>query len=663
MNVARPVRRAIAGLLLPYTILFWAVVSWYTITLDISRPKFGVIILGGSIVAYTLLEMRDSLSEERYLDTSLLAGITGFTVLMTGYILANFDLLFFTRVGYALWYEYLMGATMLAIILYLTYREFGLVFMGVVVFVISYARWGDYFPGLLHHGGFSWERIILASSMDFAGIYGSLTQLVAAWIAMLMLFAGLFRAYGAFTLIKRIAARASTVARSGAAQSAVIASLIIGMITGAAVANAAMTGSFTIPLMKEDGIKAKTAGAVEAVASAGSQIMPPIMAATAFVMAALLSISYAEVLIAGLIPAVVFYLSVATGVHYRAISQRTRPQVDLDSLSLIDDLELKTRRELALDVVKFGIPFLVLIWALGIARLTVSTAGLYGSATMVVFGIGVPAADSAYNGRDVKTPVVEGVQQTVDGMKYGLKLFAPIMIIVAVVNGLVDILNATGMPGVFALYLLTFAGGIMLFGVVLAMIICIILGMGMPTVAAYTLVALLVAPTLTGEFGIPVLAAHFFVFYAAMLSGITPPIAINVIVTTGLAESDFWETAFEAVRIAIVLFVLPFTFIYNPEIIVDPFAVYSVLSASLLLVGAICMTHGLNFNLNGVSHPMIYALRGVYLVLGLIAMVYPGEVIRVSAVVGFVVVLAGQRSVWEIHEPAEEFTEADSIGV
>ncbi|MCO8267152.1 TRAP transporter fused permease subunit [Haloferax sp. AB510] len=665
MNISESSRNILGRLSLPYTVVFWAIVTWYTITLGISRPKFGVVILGASVVAYTLSQMRDTMADENYLETGLLLFILGYTVLMTGYILAIFDTLFFVRVGYALWYEYLMAALMILIIIYLTYREFGLAFTGVVFGVIIYARWGNYFPGLLNHGGFSWERIILASSLDFAGIYGSLTQLVAAWIAMLMLFAGLFRAYGAFDVIKRIAARARTYSRSGAAQSAVIASLIIGMITGAAIANAAMTGSFTIPLMKKDGIKAKTAAGVEAVASAGGQIMPPVMAATAFVMAALLSISYVEVLVAGLVPALVFYVSVASGVHYRAISQRETPE-DVDQIEDEPDhplfnQELKTRRDLFADAIKFGTPFLILIWALGIARLTVSTAGLYASIAMVVFGVGVPVVQSALEGNGLKGPFLKGLQQTIDGLEYGLRLFAPIMIIVAVVNGIVDLLNATGMPGVFSLYILQLAGGIMLFGIVLAMLICIILGMGMPTVAAYTIVALLVAPTLTGEYGIPVLAAHFFVFYSAMLSGITPPIAMNVIVTTGIAESDFWASAFEAVRIAITLFVLPFAFVYNPEIITEPFAVQTLYSSVLLMVGAICLVHALNYNVNEMNRLFSYALRGIYAALGIIAMVYPGEIVRTAAAVGFVILLFGQRAKWGIHQPRPRLVERPQV--
>jgi TRAP-type uncharacterized transport system fused permease subunit len=161
------------------------------------------------------------------------------------------------------------------------------------------------------------------------------------------------------------------------------------------------------------------------------------------------------------------------------------------------------------------------------------------------------------------------------------------------------------------------------------MLICIILGMGMPTVAAYTIVALLVAPALIEGFGLARLPVHFFVFYAAILSGITPPIAIAVVVTTGIAQSNFWRTAIESVKIAAPLFILPFTFIYNPEIIVGGFSGIKILSSVLLLLGAAAMVHGLNYHRKALPHRIAnYGIRLVFVVLGVVIMAAPNEYVR-----------------------------------
>jgi len=650
------IANGVEKILLPLAIIFWLMVGWYVHTLSIPRAQFGVLVLGFSVSFYSLMELPESMKERKYFDIVMLILAAAFSIWMTYYMYTNFDELFYFRTGYGYWYEYIFAGVVIITIIYYTYREFGAAFTAVAVGSLAYVRWGYMLEGIskvLSHPGFSWERTVMTGALEFSGIYGSLTQIVSAWIAMLLLYAGLLRGYGAFDLITRAAGKTATVIRTGVAQSAVMASLLIGMINGAQTANAAMTGSFTIPMMKSSGIKAKTAGAIEAVASSGGQIMPPVMGAAAFVMAALLAETYATVLIAGLVPAVIFYLSVATAVHYRALGQLDLSSVGFDPNKSEYYEADKTRQDLIADAVKFGVPFVILLYTLGIAQYTVSTAGLYTVVSMIGFGIGVPIVQSAITNRQIKSSFVDGVRETLVGLKFGFEIFAPIVIIIAVVNLIVDLLNATGVPGIMSLFLLDLSGGTILIGVILSMIICIILGMGMPTVAAYTLVALLIAPTLVGDYGIPDMAAHFFVFYAAMLSGITPPIAIAVIVTSGIAESDFWATALEAMRIAVVLFILPFAFVYNPGIIMDPFSANTLFSSALMMVGAYSLVHGLNYEVQDMGKILHLGSRAIYVVLGVVAMAYPTELIRIGAVTLFGAILLVQWFVWDIHEPQE----------
>ena len=223
-----------------------------------------------------------------------------------------------------------MAALFTLVVLYLTYRAFGAAFVGVVVVSIGYAYFGASIPGLMGHSGIGGRQIVNVLALEFDGFFGSITQIVAAWVALFLLYAGLMRGYGAFDLIMRLSFKTAKYLRSGVAQSAVVSSLIVGSINGAQTANAAMTGSFTVPLMKNSGMEGESAGGIEAVASSGGQIMPPVMGAAAFVMASLLTgVGYVDVLIAGIVPALVFYVSVAIGVHYMAVGQLPEGGVDL----------------------------------------------------------------------------------------------------------------------------------------------------------------------------------------------------------------------------------------------------------------------------------------------------------------------------------------------
>jgi len=612
-------------------LLFWGRVILYATRQEVPRAKFGAIFLGGGVLLYVLDELYRLDGERRFkrlvLWSTALVGVA-----TSGYVWLNYEVLETLRVGYALEYEYALAALFTIAVLYLTYRAFGGAFVSVVLLAIGYAYFGASVPGLMGHSGIAGRQITNVLALEFDGFFGSITQIVATWVALFLLYAGLMRGYGAFELIMRLSFATAKYLRSGVAQSAVISSLIVGSINGAQTANAAMTGSFTIPLMENSGMKGESAGGIEAVASSGGQIMPPVMGAAAFVMASLLSgVGYVDVLIAGIVPALVFYVSVAIGVHYMANKQLPEGGIDLDER--VADLEAGYHP--LIEAIRFGVPFAVLLYTLGIAQWTVLSSALYTCGTMVLTGAGIPIVLGVVRSETNSTETLRGAtEDTVSGFKFGALTVAPIAIIIAAVNGIVDLLNATGMPGKLSLAIVGVAGGVMFVTIVLAMVICLVLGLGMPTVAAYTIVALLIAPTLTSQFGIPDLAAHFFVFYAAILSGITPPIAIAVVVTAGIAGSNFWRTSLEALKLALPLFVLPFTFIYNPEIVTGGFSFQTVQSGIIVLFGAISITHGLNCASRpfGVPSPIGYVPRGIYVALGVLAMVWPGTMLRVGAV-------------------------------
>lgn len=609
-------------------IAYWLLVISYAVTYGLPRPQYTILFIGGGTLIYLLNEMAESDQERGRFDTALLVGMAVITVVATVYFFVYFYELYYERSLTVYWYEFALAIIYVILIGYLSYREFGLAFLGVASGVLLYGYFGPYFPGLWTHGGLSIDRIMNTLVLDIGGIFGSISRIVAAWVALFLLYAGLLRAYGAFDLILRISYRMSRIISSGVAQSAVIASIIIGSINGSQTANAAMTGSFTIPMMKESGLPARVAAGVESVASTGGQIMPPVMGAAAFVMASLLGITYLEVVVAGLLPAFIFIVSVVIAVHYATL--RSEGEMALDEATI--DFEVKSRRELiGYEGAKFGLPFAALIYLLGVAQWTVMRAALAACLLMIFTGTAFPIGRSLLSqSRNTRNTSISAFWETIDGFRHGAMIIAPIVIIIAMINGIVDILMATGMPGVFSLSIMELSRGVLLLAALAAMIVCVILGLGMPTVAAYTLVSILIAPTFVNEFLLPDLASHYFVFYAAILSGITPPIAVSVVVATGIAGSDFWETSFESVRIGSSLFVLPLVFLYNTEIVVGGITATTLFSMMIVLAGAMTLTHGLNY-VSYSSRRKRYPIRGIYFALGVIAMVHPSTAVNGGA--------------------------------
>lgn len=630
--------------LIGLSIITWLFILYYGWRTPLPRDQFGIIFLGGMMIIFLVNEAKTAFEEHNRFDM-LLIGISILVVAITTiYTNIVHSTLINHRLGYALQHEYVLGAIFLIILVYLTFRAYGLVFMLVIVSALLYAFWGPYFPGILRHTGYSWTRLVnvLVWEFQFQGVFGSINQIVATWVSLFLLYAGLLRGYGAFDLILRAAIRTGNFVKSGVAQSAVTASIIIGSITGSQMANAAITGSFTIPMMKDSGLSGETAGGIESVASSGGQIMPPIMGAAAFVMASILGVSYVVVLVAGLLPAFIFYASVVVAVHYVAVEELEGME-RIDMRQYLD--EERSQTEVGIQTARFIIPFLVLIWTLGVAQWTVMTAAFWTVITMLITGIGLPVGRAAINDvRTLPSAIYDAADSTVEGFRYGAITMAPIAIVVGAINGIVDLLVVTGIPGKISLALLGLSAGILALAAIIAMIVCIILGLGMPTVAAYVIVAFLIAPALISQFGIEPLAAHFFVFYGAMLSGLTPPIAVAVVVASGIASSNFWGTCYKALKVSAVLFVLPFAFIYNQELVVGGFTVETIISAIIAFAGAIIMIHGFNYYRQPLSSTLAnLGLRLVYVILGFSAIVISIIEIRLAGVVIGGVLLVAQK--------------------
>lgn len=624
-------------------IVFWiGIVFAYAATQSISPVQYGVIFLAGILTVYALNESRKAIEAGDQIDIAVLLASSIVLITATVYFALNFEDVYITRQGYAFDHEYFLAQLVLVSILYLTWREFGNLFLALIIGVILYGLYGYVVPGTLNHAGLNLQHILQVLVTDLSGFYGSLNQLAAREIAPFLLYAGLLFGYGAFQLILRVAIQSAKFIESGVAQTAVLSSALMGSINGSYAANAAMTGSFTIPVMKNSGMASHRAAAVESVASTSGQVLPPVMGASAFVMASYLGVAYVDIITAGIIPAVILVGCIAIAVHYVTISDAEQYSMEFSEFF---DRPLTQTAKIA-EAIRFGVPFAVLIYLLGIVQWTVMSSALWTVVAMIVFGVLIPPIQRAVEGegRSPRSEFVQQLKNTVKGFRRGALILAPIAIIIAAVNGMVDVFNTTGIPNKIALILIDISGGSLLLAVLLAAGICIVMGIGMPTVAAYVVVAVLVAPTLIQDFGIVEIASHFTVFYSAVLAGITPPVALSAVVASGIAGANFWRTCAVAIKIAAPLFVLPIAFAFNPDLVTFSLGVPTLTVGTLTFLGGVSMIYGLNYPFK-VNIGLRSLLRAGLTLLGLVVMVHPSLMIKIAGATVFLTVFAAEKAV------------------
>lgn len=444
------------------------------------------------------------------------------------------------------------GAIYLLVFLIATYMAWGKVIPIIVVVMLAYGYFGPHLPGFLWHGGLSVKRLITYSTTNFTGVFGMLGQITANTIILFSLFAGMMSAFGALQSIMNVAMSASGKVRSGGAQVAVISSGLIGSVTGSVAANISMTGSISIPLMKKRGYPPEFAAACEASASTGGAILPPVMNAAAFIIASWTNTPYITIVVLGITPALLYYLGISLSVYIKAIK--------LGDEKVVDDTLPKFKEAIG-EFLVYIIPLVVLVIFL-IKNYSAQLSLFFAIITMMVVGLvkqfkrGMPILQSLKN---FITKVIKGFQE-------GAKTCASISVVLGVMGVVVQILTATGLPSKISQFVTASAGhNLFLLGIFVA-ISCLIFGMGMPAAPAYVLCALLGAPALT-TFGVPLLAAHFFVFYYGEMSALTPPVAIGCLVASGMAKADFMKTCWISLRLAIAGFVLPFMFLFRPAIL------------------------------------------------------------------------------------------------
>lgn len=433
-------------------------------------------------------------------------------------------------------------------------RVLGNVLPIIAIIAILYAYFGDKIPGLFGHRGYNAQRITLSIFSD-RGVYGTPIGTSATNVYLFLLFAAYLAVSGADQIFQDIAIAAAGRKRGGPAKMAVIASAFFGTISGSCVANVVSTGAFTIPLMKKNGYRAKFAGAVEAVASTGGQIVPPIMGAAAFVMADITGISYAEICIAAVLPAVMYYVCLFKMVDLESV------RFDLKGLpeDQIPDLKQSLARGM-----KLFVPVAVLLIMMIGLKTTPMKAAIWSIAAILVLGF--------LDKKDRMT--IKGV---VDGAVAAAKSLCAVVGACATAGIVVSVFSLTGLGLKFSNFIVQLGNNALIPSLILSMLVCAVLGMGLPTTAAYIVCATAIAPALTG-LGVPVLAANLFLLYFASLSAITPPVAVASYAAAGIAEENPVKLGLTAVKIGITGFILPFAFALNPDYITFHFDIQTLMT-------------------------------------------------------------------------------------
>jgi TRAP transporter 4TM/12TM fusion protein len=509
-----------------------------------------------------------------------------------------------------------VGLVAIGVICWAAWRTIGPWVPALAVLTLVYAVLGDQVPGPLRHGGVPLEIAIHTIYMTTVGIWGTLLDVSATVIAVLLIFGALMLATGGIDTLLGIGRVVSRRAYGGAGYVAITASSLFGMVTGSPTANAATTGAFTIPMMKKMGVKPAFAGGLEAAASSGSQLVPPILGAGAFIMAELLGIPYLEVAVAALLPAVLYYIAVVVmyGVGVRSM--------DLRQPTLTGEAGVRINPLGPFALMQFVLPVAALVAAISLGY-TPTTAGVWGIATSVIIWL----FQSIYRGT-----VKAGLRALLAGAEASIKPIVLIATILGSVSIFVASINMSGLGIRVSSFILGLGGTNPTLLLLAAMVVAIILGLGIPTVGAYVIGAAVVVPPMI-QFGIDPLVAHFFVFYYAVFADVTPPLCPIVNVTAALADSRWGQTAWQAMTLAVGGFLLPFLFVLYPELLLSG-SVDIDAAIGFVLAGAVVLITGIAL-LGYFYGRLSLAKRAILAIVGLTGVILLNKnLLIVSVVIG-----------------------------
>ena len=464
--------------------------------------------------------------------------------LVVGYIIFAFNSIA-RRGAEPLDYEIYLGIAAIALVLEAGRRVVGNVLPCLSVFFLLYCYFGNYAPGIFEIRGYSLSRIIQHMYLTPEGIFGLALGVSATFVIVFIIFGAYLSQSGGAKFFNELALAIAGSRPGGPAKVAVVASGLLGTINGSSVANVATTGTFTIPLMKKVGYPPYYAGAVEACASTGGQLMPPIMGAGAFIMSEFLNIPYLSIAAAAVIPALLYYIAIFTNVDIRARKQKLRgiPKEELPCLGEV----MKSDGHLLIPVVVVIVTLLM--------KYTPLRAGFIGVISVIVVS-------------SLKKNTRMSLKANFNALVEGARGALGVALACALVGFIVGTSSLTSLGLTISNNIIDISGGNLLLTLIMAMVACLVLGMGLPTTANYIVCSTIIAPALIGMKVMP-LAAHLFVFYFGIMADLTPPVCLAAFTGAGIAGASPAKTGMTATRIALASYMLPYCFVYNPMLLMQ----------------------------------------------------------------------------------------------
>jgi TRAP transporter 4TM/12TM fusion protein len=514
------------------------------------------------------------------------------------------------------WVEVVLGTMLIVAVIEAARRALGTGLTIVVLAFIAYYFLGPIMPGLLAHTRVSFSDFVESNFIASTGMFGVPVGVSVQDVFYFIMFGSFLTMSGGGRFLIDLAIRVAGRSQGGPAKVAVVASALFGTISGSAVANVVGTGVMTIPLMKRVGYPPKTAGAVEAIASTGGQLMPPVMGAAAFVLAEMTRTPYLMVCKAAIMPAIAYYLSLFAFVHFKAGA------IGIRILSKEDLAEFGTSILRRLHLL---IPIGVLIYSIA-AQSSLMTAAFRASVAAVLVGF-------------LRRETRPTLSQIMEGIADVGKQASTVAIPCAAAGIIIGSLTLTGAGLKFTDLLLGITGGMLIPTVLLTMLACIILGMGMPTTAAYIMAAVLMGPALV-KLGFPLLSAHLFIFYFAIISMVTPPVAVAAYAGAAIAGADMWETGWEAFWMAIPGFIIPFIFLSSPALLLEHSSLSEIIrTCATTFIGVVALAG----SMVGWFRTRLKLWERIALLLSGVLMLIPELYTDIIGLVLFGVIYIGQR--------------------
>ncbi|GAB7389176.1 TRAP transporter permease [Bacillaceae bacterium] len=493
----------------------------------------------------------------------------------------------------------------------------------ILLFVFA-ALFQKYLPGILHGQGYALDRLLYSAYVGTSGIFGLPLYVASTIIIVFMIYGALLQKAGAGKWFLDLALSLTGWSYGGPAKAAVVSSAFFGMISGSPSGNAATIGIFTIPLMKRIGYSPAYAAAVEACASTGGQILPPVMGAIAFVMAEWIGVPYAEVALAAAVPAILYFLILFASVHFQAHKDGIRP---------IPRKELPGFRAVVVQGWFYLIPILALAYFLIIQRLDPAMACIYSFPFLI---------GSSFLSKDKSCWLTP--KNIASSFASAVKGWVGIAAITGAVGIMVGALELSGLGIKFSRFTLDLSGGDLLLTLIFVGIASLILGTALDSIPAYVILASLMAPALV-QIGVPELAAHLFVVYWGLASFITPPVALSVFVACGISGSKMWETGWLAMRIGIAVYLVPFAFVLHPGLLLKGTIEELVVDIAIAVIGSVLLASGIS----GYAVRKMNIWERIFISLAGVLLIAPGLVMPVIGIGIALVIL-----LWQWYEKYEK---------